>query len=65
MAGYLPLDEAAEYVTMRTGVPVKPAGLLRAGVHGALDIAAWFDGEMRNTSAHRNEDYSGLLTIAA
>lgn len=63
MTGYLPLAEAAQYVTNKTGKECEPDALLRAGVHGALLIAAAFSGQMRNLTAHKNEDYSGLLTI--
>lgn len=63
MIGYLPLAEAAQYVTNKTGKDFQPDALLRAGVHGALLITAAFSGQMRNLTAHKNEDYSGLLTI--
>jgi len=63
MAGYLPLDEAAEYVTTRAGVHVTPAGLLRAGVHGVLLILAPFSGQMHNCTNNSNDDVLGLLEI--
>ena len=63
MTGYLPLAEAAQYVTNKTGKECEPDALLRAGVHGALLIAAAFSGQMRNLTADKKEEYSGLLTI--
>lgn len=60
---YLTLGEAAAYVKNRSGHEIEPAALLRAGVHGALSIAAAFSGLMRNTSKHQNEDVVGLLLI--
>ena len=63
MAGYLPLDEAAEYVTTRAGVHVTSAGILRAGVHGVLLIAAPFSGKMRNNTNYSSDDVLGLLVI--
>lgn len=60
---YLALGEAAAYVKNRSGHEIEPTALLRAGVHGALLVAAAFSGLMRNTSKHQNEDVVGLLLI--
>jgi hypothetical protein len=60
---YLTLREAAAYINHRSVHEIEPAALLRAGVHGALLIAAPFSGLMRNMTYSRDEDVLGLLII--
>lgn len=60
---YLTLPEAVAYINHRSAHEIEAAALLRAGIHGALLIAAPFSGLMRNTSHSRNEDVLGLLII--
>lgn len=60
---YLTLSEASEYVNCKTGLQVDPAALLRAGVLGHLPIVAYFDGLMRNNTAHKNDEVLGHLVV--
>lgn len=60
---YLSLPEAAEYLQHRTGVEINEASVLRMGTMGHLLIVAYFDGLMRNVTAHENEEIVGHLIL--